>query len=183
MTIQSLLAEGSGLALGPVRITKDYGTSPAGKFTKRKFLCEDASGKGIVAIMGPAANGTYGEGNLITITGQGQRGGLKVDEYPQGSGKMTITGWDCKVDVASEASAGNAGALARSQAPVQAHGKPALGVDELVARQVDLIDRMYCSLKEKGLPEEVCIQAASRAPQATAMWFHGEKWAGQAAGE
>lgn len=102
-TIAQIQQEGQGLTLGPVKITRIFPKSGFGDKANLFILVEDATGKTGVKIWGPAANNVFSEGEIITLTGGGPKGGLKNQEYPVGSGKWSLNANDCRISRSGQA--------------------------------------------------------------------------------
>lgn len=94
--IQSVLSQGSAIQLGPVTVTKAYPKKPGDK--NRFVLVEDPSGKSALKIWGAASNTELAEGQIITLVGQGPKGGVRTSEY---NGKVSIDCNDCRLELGS----------------------------------------------------------------------------------
>lgn len=180
MKLHEILSQGEGLSLGPVTIDK-IPFAASGDGTKRNLLLNvsDSTGKADVKIWGPAANANLKEGDVITITGSGPKGGLKTSEW---KGRISINANNCQIITSEGAvqapASQNSGYVQRTSSS-QSSGT--LSVDQMADMIVENATIVLSKAEAKGLPPEVAIQLAINANQTMALFWFGEKYPGKGA--
>ena len=94
MNILQILTEGTGLALGPVEVIKDYGVKN-GQTPHRAIHVKDPSGSStFVKIWGPESSKAFNPGDKFSVQAQGSDGTIAVSEY---NGKKSLNCNNCLV--------------------------------------------------------------------------------------
>jgi hypothetical protein len=183
MNIHQIQQQGTGISLGPVTVKKLFPKKPGDK--SLFLLISDSTGEAALKIWGPASNSPLQDGQQITVTGSGPKGGLAHKEY---NGKWTINANDCSVAIAGgstmsgvEAAPAYAAPAYAAPAPV-AYAAPAAAapaVDKLpdVMKRCAMATTLYIDelVVNHGFSKEEALMLAQNAPAWYPLMWFGEK--------
>ncbi len=177
-SIHDITNNGTAVTLGPITVTRVFPLSGAGARANLFFLAKDNTGSSGFKIWGHSANCGLKEGDVVTLVGQGARGGLKREEYPANSGKWNINANDVRVDVQGGAS--TASVDVRQEAPRQENQAQSTntGVDKLplVMAECARATALYVKdLETEGFSRDEAIMLSQNAPSYMPLWWFGEK--------
>jgi len=170
MNLHTIQSQGEGPSLGPITVKRLFPFKPGDK--SLFLIASDATGECAVKIWGAGAHCGVQEGQVITLTGAGPKGGLKTNEY---NGKVSINANDCRVDIQ-----GSNPAPQTQAAPQPAASQHADPLDDKLpsvmkrcARATSLyIDEMVVN---HGFSRDEAIMLAQNCPAWYSLWWFGEK--------